>query len=87
MYTLYILRNIHNRLYIRQTNNIKRRLNEHKNHYGAKYTKDYGDFKLVYTETFNNRTDAMRREAQLKRWTIAKKEALICGDLALLKKL
>lgn len=87
MYFLYILRNIHNRLYIGQTNNIEQRMNDHKTHHGAKFIKDYGDFKLVYTEQFQTRTDAMRREKQLKRWTVAKKEALISGDLKLLKKL
>lgn len=62
-------------------------MNDHKTHHGAKFIKDYGDFKLVYTEQFQTRTDAMRREKQLKRWAVAKKEALISGDLKLLKKL
>ncbi|MFZ2125289.1 MAG: GIY-YIG nuclease family protein [Candidatus Saccharimonadales bacterium] len=87
MYILYILRNIHDRLYIGQTNNLERRLNEHKTHRGAKFIKDYGVFQLVYTEQFDTRIDAMQREKQLKRWTIAKKEALISGDLELLKRL
>lgn len=87
MYVLYILRNIHGRLYIGQTNNLERRLNDHNAHRGAKFIKDYGDFELVYTEQFQTRTDAMRREKQLKHWTIAKKEALISGDLYFLKRL
>jgi len=87
VYFLYILRNIHNRLYIGQTSNLEQRMNDHKNHHGAKFVKDYGDFELVYTEQFQTRKDAMQREKQLKHWTVVKKEALICGDLDLLKRL
>lgn len=87
MFYLYILRNNHNRLYIGQTNNLEQRMNDHKTHHGAKFIKDYGDFELVYTEQFQTRTDAMRKEKQLKHWTIAKKETLISGDSILLKKL
>jgi predicted GIY-YIG superfamily endonuclease len=42
---------------------------------------------LVYSELHADRPAALRRERQLKRWTRAKKEALIAGDLALLKRL
>ena len=87
MYYLYILRNQHNRLYIGQTKDIDRRLKDHKTNHGAKFIKDYGNFKLVYTEEFQTRVEAMKREKQLKKWTRAKKEALIAGDLELLKKL
>jgi predicted GIY-YIG superfamily endonuclease len=53
----------------------------------AKFTKDHGDFELVFQEEFNSRMEAMRREKQLKGWTRAKKEALIANDKELLKKL
>jgi putative endonuclease len=42
---------------------------------------------LVYCEELSTLQDAYRRERQLKGWTRRKKEALIAGDLALLKKL
>ena len=87
MYYLYILRNIHGRLYIGQTNNLEQRLKDHKTHHGAKFIKDYGDFELIYNEEFQTRSNAMKREKQLKHWTIAKKEALISGNFELLKKL
>ncbi len=87
MFYLYILRNQDNRLYIGQTNNLQRRLQDHRNKNGAKYIKDYGDFDLVYTEEFSTRAESMKREKQIKRWTRAKKEALVSGDIALLKKL
>ena len=53
----------------------------------AKFTKDHGDFTLVYQESYDSRVEAMRREKQLKNWTRAKKEALIADNKALLKKL
>jgi predicted GIY-YIG superfamily endonuclease len=42
---------------------------------------------MVYSETCTTREAALKRERQLKRWTRAKKEALIAGDSALLKQL
>ena len=87
MFYLYILRNQNNRLYIGQTNNLQRRLQDHRNKNAAKYVKDYGDFDLVYTEEFSTRAESMKREKQIKGWTRAKKEALVSGDIALLKKL
>jgi len=87
MYYVYILRNNHNRLYIGQTADVEKRLNDHKTNHGAKFIKDYGNFEIIYTEEFDTRVEAMRREKQLKGWTRAKKEALIASNLELLKKL
>jgi len=50
-------------------------------------TKEFSDFKLIYTETYSTRKKAESREKQLKRWTAAKKKALIEGKLDLLRKL
>lgn len=88
-YFVYILRFSDNSLYIGQANNLDQRLKDHlsKTTRSAKFTKDHGDFKLVYREDFNSRIEAMRREKQLKGWTRAKKEALISGNLKLLKEL
>jgi putative endonuclease len=53
----------------------------------AKYIVEGNNWKLVYQEDYDSRLEAMRREKQKKGWTRAKKEALISGDLVLLKKL
>lgn len=89
VYVIYILRFSDNSLYIGQTNNLQSRLKSHfdKTTKAAKFTKDHGNFQLVYQESFSSRLEAMRREKQLKDWTRAKKEALIAGDKELLKKL
>ena len=89
MFYVYILRTSSNTLYIGQTNNLKRRLEEHKNNKtkSAKYIRYFSSFDLVFKELYPTRKETMRREAQLKRWSKVKKEALIKGDLKLLKQL
>lgn len=88
MYYVYILRTFNKQLYIGQTNNLNRREIEHRHfHHGAKYIKDSkSDFEIVFTEEYNNRTLAMKREKQLKGWSRVKKEALINSNFDLLKK-
>lgn len=88
-YIVYILRTSKNTLYIGQTNNLTKRLLEHKSKSSrsAKYTRSFENLELVYSEEYSTRKEAMRREFQLKKWTKAKKEALVKGDLLLLKKL
>lgn len=84
---VYILGTSDNKLYVGHTNDLFRRSQDHANSLGAKYIKDHGRFTLVYSEKFGTRADAMKREKQIKRWTRAKKEALIASNLGLLKKL
>ena len=88
-YFVYILRTSSNTLYTGQTNNLEKRLREHRNKSSksAKYIRYFSSFTLVYSEKYSTRKEAMQREAQLKRWSKAKKEALISGNLKLLKKL
>ncbi len=89
LYNLYILKFRNNSLYIGQTNNLKQRLIDHKNkaERASKFTKENGEFELVYQEEYATQLESMRSEKQLKGWTRAKKEALISGNLDLLKKL
>ncbi|QQG43323.1 MAG: GIY-YIG nuclease family protein [Candidatus Daviesbacteria bacterium] len=88
-YFVYILRTSSQTLYIGQTNNLEKRLKEHQNKTSksAKYIKYFDSCQLVYTEEYPTRIEAMRREFQLKKWTKAKKESLISGNIKLLKKL
>jgi len=50
-------------------------------------TKEFSDLKLIYKEKFNNRSDAVKRETQLKKWSHAKKNALVVGNITELKRL
>lgn len=88
-YFLYILRTSSNTLYIGQTNNLQKRLQEHKNKSSksAKYIRYFSSFNLVYSERYETREEAMQREIQLKNWSKVKKEALVRENLVLLKKL
>ena len=89
LYFIYILRTSSDTLYIGQTNNLNKRIKEHtgKLSKSAKYIKYFDSCELVYSEEYSTRVESMRREWQLKKWTKAKKEALISGNLELLKKL
>ncbi|RJQ27819.1 GIY-YIG nuclease family protein [Candidatus Parcubacteria bacterium] len=81
-YFVYILRTSSNTLYIGQTNNLEKRVKEHKakTSKSSRYVRSFPSFELVYLETYSTRKEAMQREHQLKNWTKAKKEALINGD-------
>jgi putative endonuclease len=79
MYFVYILRTSGDTLYIGQTNNLAKRLAEHKSKSvrSAKYLRAFASFELVYTEKFKTRTEALKREYQLKQLPKADKELLI----------
>lgn len=78
MYYIYILTNKSNAvMYIGVTNNLHRRLHEHKMEQIEGFTKKYHVHKLVYFEEYTNVNDAIAREKQLKRWVRAKKNWLV----------
>jgi putative endonuclease len=75
---VYIITNKTNTvLYIGVTNNLTRRLFEHKNKLVPGFTMKYNINKLIYFEHFNNINDAIRREKQLKKWNRKWKEEII----------
>lgn len=76
-YFVYFLRTSANTLYIGQTNNLQKRLKDHQSKRGSKYIRSFESFQLVYSEEFSTRTEAMKREYQLKQLTKSQKEALI----------
>ncbi len=78
-YYVYILRTSSNTLYVGQTNNLEKRITEHKSKSSksAKYTKYFKTLELVYSEKLKTRSEAMKREYEIKQWTKAKKEELI----------
>jgi putative endonuclease len=81
-YFVYILRTSANTLYIGQTNNLEKRIKEHraKTSKSSKYVRSFSSFKLVYSETYASRKEAMQRERQLKTWKRSRKDSLIQGD-------
>ena len=75
---VYIMSNKTNTVvYIGVTNNLQRRIYEHKNELYEGFTKKYKLHKLVYFEECIDIKDAILREKQLKGWKRVKKNALI----------
>jgi len=81
-YYVYILSSHLRAIYIGVTNNLERRVLQHKDGTGSKFTKRYNINRLVYYETFNNPNDAIAREKQLKKGTRKRKVALVNIDNA-----
>lgn len=79
MYFVYILKTSGNTLYIGQTNDLEKRVREHreKSARSAKYIKYFNSFELVYSESYAGRSEAMKREAQLKKLSRSQKETFI----------
>lgn len=80
MFIVYILRTSSNTLYIGQTKNLEKRLVQHaEGKVGAKYMRAFPSFELVYTEQFETRSEALKREIRLKNLSKHEKELLIQG--------
>src|SRR5438874_7744376 len=77
LFFVYIMSNNSMTLYTGVTNDLRRRSSDHKNGIGSEFTTRYHFDCLVYFETFESILDAIAREKQIKRWTRAKKIALI----------
>ena len=67
MWYLYILRCKDNSLYTGITTDVEKRLEAHRAGKGAKYTRGRGPLELVYREECGDHSDALRREAEIKR--------------------
>lgn len=82
-YTVYILRTSSNTLYTGQTNDLEKRLKEHRNKKtkSAKYMRSFKSFELVYRENHPTISKALRREIEIKNLSHKQKEMLINGIL------
>ena len=77
-YWIYILvSGSGNAIYIGVTNNIERRIWEHRNGQGSEFAKKYRATRLVYSEEYDNPNDAIAREKQLKGWRRERKTELV----------
>src|SRR5258705_9189415 len=76
-YYVYIMTNRSGTLYIGVTNDLVRRVHEHKAKYVDGFTKKYNLTQLVYYEVGEDIREAIAREKQLKGWRRSKKVALI----------
>ena len=76
MWFVYLLLCDNKTFYIGITNNVKSRLNKHKNKQSL-HTKKFSNLKLVYCECYKNKFEAAKRERQLKGWSHVKKQMLV----------
>lgn len=76
MYFVYMLLCQDGSYYIGSSNNVEKRLKDHLNGKGGKYTKSHKPLKLVYQEALGNKSEALKREFQLKQWSRVRKEIL-----------
>jgi len=87
MWHVYILKCADSTLYTGVTTDISRRVNRHNARIGGAYTRTRAPVALVYSEEYPSYSAALKREAQIKRWTKKKKLALIAGDTSHLHEL
>jgi putative endonuclease len=76
-YYAYIVASLSGTLYVGMTNDVRKRVWQHKNHKFEGFTANYDVDRLVFWERYQFVRGAIAREKQLKGWTRAKKIALI----------
>jgi putative endonuclease len=76
-FSVYVMSNVSMTLYTGVTNDVARRVHDHKNGSGAGFTTRYHFDRVVYIENYDLVVDAIVREKAIKRMTRAKKIALI----------
>lgn len=77
MYFVYLLQCSDQSIYCGITTDVKRRFREHKDGIGSHYTKAHGAEKVIYTEEMTSRSDASKREIEIKKMTREEKLRLI----------
>ncbi len=77
---LYILRCKDGTYYTGITTDVEKRLEAHRSGKGAKYTRGRGPLELVYSETCENHSHALKRECEVKKLPKEQKLQLILGE-------
>lgn len=83
LYFFYMVRCIDQSIYSGITTDVKRRVEEHNSSkLGAKYTRYKQPVTLVHWESYDSRSEALKREAEVKSYSRQKKEALINSSVS-----
>ena len=77
---VYIAKTVSGQLYTGVSNSVADRIEKHNSGKGAKYTRANGPVTLVYVSGSVTKSEALKREIQIKGWTRAKKLKLISGE-------
>ena len=73
MWLVYILLCEDLSLYTGVTNDLDKRFLAHKNGKGGNYTRSHKPLKIIYNENLETKSEALKREIEIKTWTRAKK--------------
>ena len=73
MYTVYLLECRDKSIYTGITTDLARRFIEHKKGIGSRYTRSHGAVRILHSEKYKSRSDASKREAEIKSWPREKK--------------
>ncbi len=76
-WSVYILRCADGSYYVGYSNDVAKRLERHNAGLGAKYTRSRRPCALVHSEQYATRSDALKREYQIKQLSRAEKQAII----------
>ena len=77
MFYVYIIRCADGSFYCGYTTDVEKRFEKHKSGKGAKYTRSHLPLEIVYIEEFESKSDALKRECEIKSMTRSQKEKLI----------
>lgn len=81
MYYIYILLCRDNSLYTGFTTNLEQRLKDHNEGKGSKYVRSKLPVRLVYSEEYSSKSEALKREWQIKGWERSKKISILKLDV------
>ncbi len=73
MWFVYVLLCSDGTFYTGATNNLEKRFLEHKKGIGGRYTRSRKVIKIIYSEKFSSRGEALRKESEIKSWSRQKK--------------
>ncbi|MCL5784071.1 MAG: GIY-YIG nuclease family protein [Patescibacteria group bacterium] len=73
MWFVYILLCEDKSLYTGSSNDIQKRFFDHKNGKGGRYTRSHKPVRLVYSEQLSTKSEALKREREIKNWSREKK--------------
>jgi len=77
MFYIYILLCSDNSLYTGYTNDLKQRIIDHNAGKGSKYVRSRLPAKMIYSEEFKTKSEALKREMEIKGWKRNKKVAVL----------
>lgn len=73
MWFVYILLCSDGSFYTGSSNDLGKRFLEHKNGKGGRYTRSHKPVRVIYSEEFRTKSEALKREAEIKSWNRDKK--------------